>query len=413
MFTQKNRHRKTFLQIFIVITLWWIVLFVIGVLARLVLPFTNTFSMYAIQEASSLPDWIKHWANFDGVTYLLISEKWYKGYGLIQAYFPAFPILISLVTPALSFLVPLCDISILDVRFISTIILNFVLSFLFLLVANKYFTLRFSLRERANILLSFLFFPTAFFIHTAYTEALFLFLLVLSLYLYQTKRWLFLTLSLLSLTACRVVGIFLVPALLGDLYIQFARSQEKFSLSQILRFIRKFYQAIIAILTGSTGLVLFMIYLQLNFQDPLYFFHVQSSFGAGRQQTIVLFPQVVWRYLKILWTARPLNLMYFNYVQELFFTMITLLILILAFVQRKKLKITYAELLFSLGAFFLPPLTGNFSSMPRYILVCLPIFIVMSQLLDHSRLVKYLYIILGFSLSCFNIILFIQGHWVA
>ncbi len=400
-------------KLIVIATIWWVFLFIIGAVAHFAIPFTNTFSTYAVQEASQLPDWFKHWGNFDGGSYMIISEKGYLGIGLIQAYFPAYPIILKIVTDRLSFLVPLFEISILDVRFISGIGINFILTILLFVVANRYFSLRFSMRQRTNILIGFLLFPTAFFIHALYTETFFLFLLVLSLYFYHKKKLKLLSITLIGLTATRIVGIVLVPALVLDLLFSYKWDSKKSVIKQVALFTRQHFQTITAIVIGGSGLALYMWYLWMNFQDPLYFFHVQSSFGAGRQQSIVTFPQVVWRYIKILWTARPFNLMYFNYLQEFLFTMGTLLILVIAFIKRKQLNISLPELFFSIGAFFLPTLTGNFSSMPRYVLVCLPIFIVTSRLFEKSKLVKYIYVTLSTCLACMNIILFIQGHWVA
>jgi hypothetical protein len=156
-----------------------------------------------------------------------------------------------------------------------------------------------------------------------------------------------------------------------------------------------------------------MLYLYLAFNDPLFFFHVQSAFGAGRQQSFVLFLQVTWRYFKIFWTARPFDWKYYAYVQEFVATFFALVVLMYGSVRVKKLQLHIQELAFSFGAFFLPTLTGNFSSMPRYILVCLPLFFIIGQFLSKHKTAKIAYIVVCSVLSFVNIMLFIQGHWVA
>ena len=69
-----------------------------------------------------------------------------------------------------------------------------------------------------------------------------------------------------------------------------------------------------------------------------------------------------------------------------------------------------AVLVFSWGAFLLPTFTGSFSSMPRYVMVCLPIYFLLAQLpkkwwLASISVMTFLLIV--------NTILFIQGYWIA
>ncbi|HOI05491.1 MAG TPA: hypothetical protein PLJ02_03465, partial [Candidatus Woesebacteria bacterium] len=159
------------------------------------------------------------------------------------------------------------------------------------------------------------------------------------------------------------------------------------------------------------GLVSYMGYLWVNFNDPFYFLTVQSQFGAGRQSQLVIWPQVVWRYLKIIFTVRPIDWKYFAYVQEFCLSLIGLYYLIKAFLKK---ELPLAWILFALGAYFMPTLTGNFSSMPRYILVCWPIFFYLAK--DFSRWkpqAKILYLTISLLLLIINSMLFIQGYWVA
>jgi hypothetical protein len=159
------------------------------------------------------------------------------------------------------------------------------------------------------------------------------------------------------------------------------------------------------------GLLIYMYYLWINFADPFYFFTVQSQFGAGRQNQLILWPQAVWRYLKILATARPIDWKYYIYVQEFLFSLGALYYLIKAFFKK---ILSLAWVLFSLGAYFLPTLTGNFSSMPRYILLCWPIFFyLVKDFSNWHKLYKVLYLTISLILLIINTMLFIQGYWVA
>lgn len=391
---------------------WWVALFLIGILSMKLIPFTNTFSFFSLEEASTLPRWFTRWGNFDGGAYILLSERGYRDVGLLQAFFPAYPLLIRLIVNTVSFLFPLSEAADLNFRFIIPLAINFICFIGFLHLFNEYLKLRFDQSERKNILLAFLFFPTTFFLHGIYTEAFFLSLLTLSLYSYQQKKWLILFCSLSLLCATRIVGVLLIPAIIFDMFIHFNK-YSGFSTRKVIQFLTKMPLEILAVSSGVIGLGGYMLYLFIVFGDPLYFFSVQSSFGAGRQSNLVSFLQVVWRYFKILWTVKPIDWKYFAYVQEFIATIGTLAVLMIGFIHSRVTKLTIPEVAFSFAAIFLPALTGNFSSMSRYILVCLPIYIIFGQYISKHPIAKVAYILICSVLSFINIMLFIQGRWVA
>jgi hypothetical protein len=151
-----------------------------------------------------------------------------------------------------------------------------------------------------------------------------------------------------------------------------------------------------------------MFFLYLNFHDPLYFVHVQSEFGAGRQETIILYPQVVWRYIKILLTARPFDLRYFAYVQEFVAGTLGLVGLLVAV---RKVRPSYS--VFALSAFLLPTLTGTFSSMSRYLLICFPLYFLLTFLVQKWPKLGIVWMAVSTLLLVINTVLFIQGYWVA
>jgi len=81
---------------------------------------------------------------------------------------------------------------------------------------------------------------------------------------------------------------------------------------------------------------------------------------------------------------------------------------------KKKIKINWAFLVFAWGSYLLPTLTGNFSSMPRYILVCFPLFIYLAIFLEKKSWPwRFFYLTISLILLIINLILFTQGYWVA
>ena len=170
-----------------------------------------------------------------------------------------------------------------------------------------------------------------------------------------------------------------------------------------------------------------MLYLQVSFGDPLLFVHVQSQFGAGRETSVILFPQTLWRGLKIVVLVAP-GLKWWSYLQDLFFTVLALSALVVGLVQSRELRhksplwlrrccywlpaLPLSWYIFSLAALLLPTATGTLSSMPRYVLVAIPVFAILAS----APLPKWGRAVLLIVSSClllFNAVLYIQGYWVA
>jgi hypothetical protein len=195
------------------------------------------------------------------------------------------------------------------------------------------------------------------------------------------------------------VGLFIWPTLLLLVFLQNPRH----------------YLAYFAVSLSSLGLLAYMSYLQLTFGDPLYFFHLQEEFGANRQRELVLLPQVIYRYFMILWTARPFDLKYFAYAQEFVLSILALAVLLRAsFVSwRAKEQRFLVYLFFAWLAYLLPTLTGNFSSMPRYLLACFAIFIYLARYFEKRPRKLFLYLTISTIFLIINLILFSQGYWVA
>ena len=361
---------------------WKVFLMTVGFTATLVLLYKPSFPLAdAILAPTGLPQWLYSWANFDGVHYLTIAEKGYVGTGLIQAFFPVFPYLLSTAPNTTT-------------RIIFGLIVNTLLAFSLLLLFKKLVEHDHKKIGWLAVLALFLF-PTAFFLHALYTEALFLLLVVSSFYMARQGKWWLAGMLAAIASATRIVGIALVPALLVEAWLQRPQLKQR-------------AVPIMSAMIGTTGLVAYMAYLWKTFGDPLFFLHVQEEFGSGRSESIIVYPQVVWRYIKILVTYRPFNLAYGAYVQEFVVGLMGLLGVLLSW-----FKVRQSYVVFSFIAFLIPTLTGTFSSMPRYVLSSFVIFILIAQFLNGRRLLQVAYFTVSTLLLVFNTILFIQGYWVA
>lgn len=377
---------KLFGQILSLVLVWRLALFGLGVIADRFVAYDPSFP-YAREMLAKmdLPRWLYSWGGFDGVHYLTIADNGYRYTAFVQAFFPVWPFMIRL------FPLPL----------LAGLILNILLTALMALSFYQLARLDQSIKTARWSLAALLLFPTAFFFGALYTEAFFLLLVFGSFLMARQKQWLWAGLLAGLASGTRIIGVMLWPALLVELWLQAQPVPIKL-------FFKKHLKAILSLSLALVGLGLYMFYLWLTFGDPLYFFHVQSEFGAGRQQSLVLFPQAVWRYLKILWSARPFDWKYFSYAQDLVLSLGALGSLVIWW---KKIRPSY--LLFSLLAFFLPPLTGTLSSMPRYILVCFPLFLLLGELWAKRPVWRVFLLTVSVILLIINTILFIQGYWVA
>lgn len=390
--------KKIVLKILLLFLSWRVLLFLVGGMADSFFVYAPSFPYAdALLADFGVSRELFSWGNFDGVHYLTIARQGYMQVDLIQAFFPLYPLVMTFVSSlGLS--------SLWSGLFISNA-MTFVMLLLFYQLVNK------NSDEKTAwwSLVALLIFPTSLFFGAIYNEALFMSLVFGSFLLAGNKKWLWAGLVAALATSTRIVGVFLFPALLIQwLYPSYVVFSKKIW-PKIWQKVKDRPQNLFFISLTLLGLGSYMTYLHFNFNDAFYFLHVQSEFGAGRQENLVLLPQVMWRYLKILVTAKPIDWKYYTYAQDLVLSLGSLTVL-LAF--WKKIKPSW--LVFSLGAWFLPTLTGTFSSMPRYILACFPIFILWGGWLKTAKPVwKYLSLTISGILLIINTLLFIQGYWVS
>ena len=311
-----------------------------------------------------------------------------------QAFFPVFSQLIRLVKGFLG-------VNILE----SGLIVANAASLLAVLVFWRLLRLDYSQTLSRRILWLFLLFPTSFYLVSVYSEGLFLALVFLSFFAARKGNWLVAGLVGAVASATRPVGVFLFPALLVEFWEQKKIKNEKLKTK---KFLMRDAADFMAICLVPLGLGVYMIYLQQHFGDSLMFLHSQPAFGADRSDRIVLLYQVLWRYIKMLMTVQLGSLLYFRVLQEL---VSSLVFLILAVVSFKKVRLSYA--VFAILSFITPTLTGTFSSMPRYVLVMFPAFIVLGKWFENRDRLWRFWIGLSVILLIIDVSLFLTGRWVA
>lgn len=382
---------------------WRIGLFLVAALASLFLPgFGNRFP-YADQvlKITGLPSWVWGFGNFDGVHYLRIAQNGYDAQ-YSQAFFPLYPLLIRFFADLNPFFQ---KNSMLDTRiyvdpsyFFSGLILANIFFLLGLIFFYKLISIDFDKKIALGSVILLTFFPTSFYFGSIYTESLFLFLVLGAFYFMRKNNFIVAGVFSALASATRIFGLLLVPVLLIEVYLKFKKRKiaETGELAKMA----------VGILLAPFGTLFYMLFLRLNFNNPLYFLTSQPLFGAERSAgNLIFLPQVIYRYLKI-FIMVPLNSqLFFNAFLEFIFTTATLTCLVLFY---KKMRFSY--FIFTLGCVILPTLTGTLSSMPRYSLMgflLLP-FIVQAIKRYHSLLLT-IFVTIGIVLISF----FIRGYWIA
>lgn len=343
-----------------------IAVFIVIVVARNFIPDNLNSFPYSgdIQVQYDNPYSISVMANFDGVHYVKIASEGYKQFN--QAFFPLYPLLIKFLA------VPLNNNHVVAGILISTISFFAGCVILFKLLSEIY-----GLKKALYAVILLLVFPTSFFFQMVYTEGLFLLVCTAALYFIHKKRYLWVIIFAAISSLIRIQGIFLFFPIVFSLY-----DFKKPIFNNIFSIIKKHFVLLIA---PFIGLSCYMVYLNIYFHDPLYFFTAQPSFGAQRSTSLILLPQVYFRYLKIFITASH-NFQYFVAVMEFIFFNISFVASLFFGYRAYKHKNAFecGIALFSLAYIILPTLTGTFSSLPRYTLMALSQYLFFAKMKNSS-----------------------------
>ena len=325
------------------------------------------------------------YGNFDGLYYLLIAAK---GYTVNAGFFPLFPLSIHLVILPFGNILPFDPIQYLAA--ITLVSIYFIVS---LIVFYK--LIRLDYRENIAIwsIIFLLIFPTSFFYASIYSESLFLLLSLLAFYFARKKKWFLAGVMGALLTATRLVGIAILPSLL---YEYFKESKNKLTIK------------ILPLLLVPLGLLGYMFYNLQKWGNPFYFIQAQGNFANNRTiDSIVLLPQTVFRYFKILFTLKPNIYEWWVAFFELLFFIFALILFYIGW--KRKIRISY--LIFGLLCFLLPISSGTFSGLPRYVVTIFPLFIALA--LIKNKNFKIIYRIISAMILFLFFMLFSKGYFIA
>jgi len=391
------------LSISFIFLVWRIVDFIIIFFSQKIIPYLGFFP-YGDQLLNyNLPSWIYALANFDGLHYLSIAQNGYAQYE--QAFFPLYPILIKFLAPLF-----------LNNQLITGLVISNISFLLGLFTFYKYLQLIKGSENPTPTILFLLAFPTSFFFGAVYTEGLFFLLLITTLYFLKKENYLFVVLFAFFASLTRLVGVFLIVPMIIHLY---RSSKTKSNIKNLI------------LIAPLFGLGIYCFYLYQTTGDPLFFVTSQPIFGANRSSHLIILPQVYWRYFKIFITAAHDPRFYVSIVEFLIFNFVFIVLILdlykilLSFPRRRESKLSWIPVftgmtsqwdrlslnLFSLTNLVLPTLTGTFSSIPRYSLFSLSIFIYIAQI--KNTLVRYLILLIFLFLHILLLGYFTQGYFIS
>lgn len=375
---------KKFVNQFI---LWRLLLILFTIPAAFLLPLKPGFTQQT--PHFSFDNLILLYSNFDGQKYLNLSQYDY-GHPITKDdnfLFPFYPWLIE-------------NFNIFNSPLITAIIISHTCLFLALIIIYKTIKIDYDDITAFSVLRLILIFPTAFFLISVYSESLFLLLSVSCFYFARKKNYLLASAIAGLASYTRLMGLFLFPFLLIEFWIE-----HKKNVKLMLQDYR-----IISLLLAPLGLINYLKLLEIKTGNALSFLYDKPLFNPDRIiSKVILLYQVLFRYLKMI--------IFIDHTDPLFFTVLLefsvgIIFLVLVIISFRQLRLSYA--FYSLFLYLIPTLNGSFISLPRYVIIIFPLFIILAKWYQHkSNKIQAVILILCLILSFISISLFSRGYFIS
>ena len=346
------------------------------------------------------------WSHWDGEHYVALATGGYlqPPGNVSPAFFPLYPLLVRSLAELSGGPLSLGAVSAWG-ALLSLVCLPLALFFVYRVAEDGWGD---AVARAATLALAF--FPTSFFLNSAYTESLFLALSAGSLWAARVRRDLLLACLLAGLAAAtRNVGVFL----LAPLFLLW------------LRDVRRYRWRGVYLALAPSGLVAYAAYLWWRFGDPLLFYTDQQKWGrqaagpfatAGRVWEAAvagserLLDPRLWADPSLANLADHLEAA--NNLYNLAFFVFAVVLLILGFRDLPADLGVYAFLLVAPATLFGTPASPLMGT-PRYVLVAFPLFIVLGRLLSENRPLLIGWLTLSAAFSLVFCALFVSWRFVA
>lgn len=309
--------------------------------------------------------------NWDGGHFLGIAEVGYSQ-KFQYAFFPLYPFTIQILHHITkNFLV-------------AAVLISLVSTFFGLHLLYKLVLLDFDKRKAEKTVLAFLFFPTSFYLLTAYSEGLFFFLAVLTFYFLRKNKLFWATIVASLASATRLVGLAVVAGLLVEVIIRQGLNRKNWF-----------------VLMSPLGFFIYCFFLYKQTGDPFYFIKAENHW----QRVLVAPGTGFWETISNLSSGGFIS-SNFSIFLDLIFAVFGVGFAIRAFRFLPSSFAVYG--LISIGT---PLLTPTLSSMPRFLLVIFPLFILVASV--KNRFFQQFFQVFSIMLLAIFSVLFITGYWVS
>lgn len=348
----------------------------------------NLFAYYVLNRFNLNPDTAYTWINpqefnqdkslnlvdlrvhWDSFWYLKIAEQGYEyvpGKMSNIAFFPLYPALIALTSK-----LPLLT-SALAGWIISAITLAIGLIFFYKLLTKFHPNL-----DPLEPIILLLIFPTAFFLNSVYTESLFLMLSIIFFYFLLQKKFMVAAIFVSLASFSRLNGLFLLAPLLYE-YLKIYGIKRFFNVN------------LLSFAIAFLGILAFMLYQYIQFNEPLAFLKAQMEWGRRFALNMEHFQ---------LTTSASFS----NFSTDLLFLAVSVIggILLL-----KYSKASYG--VYVLFATIAAVSTGTLMSIGRFTLMLFPIFILIATIKNSQF--KFGWYLSSILLLAVYTTLFIGNYW--
>ena len=296
--------------------------------------------------------WFSVFKTWDGQHYLYLSQQGYVPEQMSNAFFPLWPWLIRAGTT-------LVGGNSLLVAMVLAHVFSLVVLVLFYKLVRHLYSARMAFR--AGVLL--LTFPTAFYLHLPYSEALFLCLVVGGIYALVRRRWLWAAGLWYLMPLARVQGMLMIVPLIVEMVVSHRKARRISMLPYM--FVGGAFML---------GVATYFLFMQLGTGSWNGGFAALKFYGNYYSLSLLLKPWE-WVRLNFLESFLVLHGYRFSVIDRLFFA-VFLLVLALGWRRMGKMLMSVMMVLGLVVA-----LSGTFTSYPRYLLVVFPMYIVLARVL--------------------------------
>jgi len=364
---------------------WRILILICATLAMYILPIVPRYTNQTSYPSTG--NLLTMWSNFDGNQNLSIAQFGYdyatrsnQSYSL----FPVYPWLIG-------------NLNVFNSYLISSLFLSHLFLIASIFVLYRLVLLDEKPKIAKSTILLLLLFPTSFFFGSVYSESLFLFLALSSLFFARKKLFFLSSIMALIASATKITGIFLWISIIYEYWLANEKNIKKL-----------FRPNLIWLFLPPLGLISYLQYIFERIGKPEFISGIFSILFGENPEKLILIHQVIFRYFKMLFLTDIGSSVFFTVLLEFISAILIITVIIFAY---KNIRFSYW--IYLLLAFIFSGLSGTFVGFPRLILVIFPVFIFLGKwLVEQGRGVRLAFYGLLIILSIFSIAFFSRGYFI-